>query len=117
MGVSVIFVTSMASELLVPSVLQKPRRVWVQRGSPFPVPPGMRGRERVTIVTCDAHVAEFMDSQTFPLRNSRMKSSETCPSLAMLDLTVSLTSWSTSLLPKDSVSTSCVLVSESSIGC
>lgn len=64
--------------------------------------------------TCGPQVAQFMDSQTFPLCNSRMKSSETCPSLAMLDLTVFLTSWLTSRLLKGSVSTSCVLVSDSS---
>ena len=52
-------------------------------------------------------------SNVSPLTHSRMKSFETYPFLAMLDLTVSLTSWSTNRLLKDSVSTSCVLVSDS----
>lgn len=73
------------------------------------------GREGEGVVrTCGAQVAQFMDSHTFPLCNSRMKSSETCPSPAMLDLTVFLISWSTSRLLKVSVSTSCVSVSDSS---
>lgn len=58
-----------------------------------------------------------MASSTLLFLNYRMKNFGTYRFLAMLDLTVSLTSWSTNPLLKDSVSTSCAWVSEGVPSC